>query len=501
VKPVPAGPAYGELETRFSRLALLEDAAGVLQWDMETMMPPGGAAGRIEQLAVLETVRHREITDPLLAGLLDRARGEDDPDPWRRANLREMSRAWTHANALSPDLVKALATAAASCQLAWRTARAEDDFAALAPQLEALVGLVRETAAAKAEVLGGSPYEALLDEYEPGIGVADFDRLFADLESFLPGFLEKVLARQESETVPEPLSGTFPKDAQRRLAVRLMEGLGFDFDAGRLDVSDHPFCGGTPDDVRITTRYDSSDFSSGLMGVLHETGHALYERGLPRAWRHQPVGRARSAGVHESQSLLVEMQICRGRGFLGFAAPLLRQTFNGAGAAWEADNLYRLYTWVEPGLIRVDADEVTYPAHVIMRYRLEKALIEGGLEVADLPGAWNEAMEKALGRRPPNDRLGCLQDIHWPSGAFGYFPSYTLGAVMAAQLFEAALRAEPMIEPGLTKGDFTPLLGWLREHVHGLGALLPTNELIARATGRGIDTAAYKRHLERRYLA
>ena len=497
---VPAGSAYGELETRFSRLALLEDTAGVLQWDTETMMPPGGAAARIEQLALLETVRHQKITDPRLAELLDRARGEEDPDPWRQANLREMRRMWTHANALSADLVEALATAAASCQVAWRTARAEDDFAALAPRLDALVRLIREVAAAKAEVLGGSPYEALLDEYEPGVGVADLDCLFTDLEAFLPGFLEKVLARQESETAPEVLSGPFSKEGQRRLAVRLMENLGFDFSAGRLDVSDHPFCGGTADDVRITTRYDSGDFTSGLMGVLHETGHALYERGLPEAWRHQPVGRARSTGVHESQSLLVEMQVCRGRAFLNFAAPLLAEAFNGSGAAWEADNLYRLYTWVEPGLIRVDADEVTYPAHVILRYRLEKALVEGGLEVADLPGAWNEAMERALGRTPPNDRLGCLQDIHWPVGAFGYFPSYTPGAVMAAQLFEAALWAEPAIEPGLAKGDFAPLLAWLRENLHGLGARLPTNELITQATGTGIDPTAYKRHLERRYL-
>jgi carboxypeptidase Taq len=501
LESVPAGSAYGELETRFSRLALLEDATGVLHWDMETMMPRGGATERIEQLSVLETVRHREITDPRLAELLVSAQGEDDPDPWRRANLCEMRRAWMHANALPADLVEALATAAASCQVAWRTARAEDDFAALAPRLETLVHLVREAAAAKAAVLGGAPYEALLDEYEPGIGVADLERLFADLEGFLPGFLEKVLARQESEAAPEMPAGPFAAAAQRRLAVRLMEGLGFDFDAGRLDVSDHPFCGGTPDDVRITTRYDSSDFTSGLMGVLHETGHALYERGLPRAWRHQPVGRARSAGVHESQSLLVEMQVCRGRAFLTFAAPLLRQAFDGVGAAWEADNLYRLSTWVAPGLIRVDADEVTYPAHVILRYRLEKALIEGELKVADLPGAWNEAMERALGRTPPNDRLGCLQDIHWPAGAFGYFPSYTLGAVMAAQLFEAARQAEPMIEPGLAQGDFAPLLAWLRENIHGLGSLLPTNELIARATGKEIGTAAYKRHLERRYLA
>jgi carboxypeptidase Taq len=279
-----------------------------------------------------------------------------------------------------------------------------------------------------------------------------------------------------------------------------MKRLGFDFEHGRLDISLHPFCGGTPDDVRITTRYDETNFTRALMGVLHETGHALYERGLPAAWRRQPVGDARGMSVHESQSLLMEMQACRSREFLEFAAPLLRAAFGGKGKAWEADNLYRVYTQVERGFIRVDADEVTYPAHVILRYRLEKAMVAGDLEIEDLPGEWNRGMRELVGVTPPSDREGCLQDIHWYDGAWGYFPTYTLGAMTAAQLFAAAKRAVPGIPDAIARGDFAPLLGWLRANVHGKASSLSTDALLRAATGSSLDARVYEDHLRRRYL-
>jgi len=285
----------------------------------------------------------------------------------------------------------------------------------------------------------------------------------------------------------------------------LMEALGFDFDHGRLDISLHPFCGGTPDDVRITTRYDEADFTSSLMGVLHETGHALYERGLPKQWRGQPVGEALGMSIHESQSLLVEMQVCRSRAFLGYAAPLMREAFaaesKDGGPAWGPENLYRLYTRVKPGFIRVDADEVTYPLHVIVRYRLEKAMIEGDMEIADLPAAWNDGFKELLGLTPSTDREGCLQDLHWFDGAWGYFPTYTLGAMTAVQLFEAAKKAVPEIEPAIAKGDFKPLFGWLKTHVHTKGSLLTANELLIEATGKPLDPKIFKAHLKARYLS
>jgi carboxypeptidase Taq len=417
---------------------------------------------------------------------------------WQAANLREMRRSHRRATAMPADLIVALVRATTTAEMIWREARPRSDFAMLRPALEEVVRLTREEAAAKAAALGRAPYDALLDGYEPGIGTAEIDALFEPLAAFLPGFLERVLAHQSE---PLPLAGHFPAATQKALGERLMQALGFDFAHGRLDQSLHPFCGGVPDDIRMTARYDETDAATGLMAVLHETGHALYNAGLPADWRHQPVGKPRSVAVHESQSLLVEMQICRSRAFLAYLAPLFADSFGVSGAAFSVDNLYRQAIRVARGLIRVDADEVTYPLHVVLRYRLEKALVAGELEVADLPAAWNEGMRELLGVVPPDDRLGVLQDIHWPAGAIGYFPCYTLGAILAAQLNEAMIAAEPDLPAHIERGDFRPLLAWLRANVHEQGARYETQELIARATGRPLELQPFLRHLETRYLA
>lgn len=498
---LPTGTAYQRLEQRFRRLAALGDSAAVLRWDWATMMPAGGAEARAHQLAELQAVRHGLLTAPETAELLAAAEAERDLAPWQRANLHEMRRLWSHAAALTESLVIALTKATSACETVWREARVASDFAAVLPSLKTVLALVREVAQAKAARLGLAPYDALLDEYEPGGRAADIDRLFGELADFLPGFLAQVLDHQAKAPPVVVPPGPFPIDKQRALGLRLMEILGFDFRHGRLDVSHHPFCGGTPDDVRITTRYDEADFTSSLMAVLHETGHALYERGLPKEWRGLPIGEARGMSLHESQSLLVEMQVCRSREFLAFAASLMREAFDGAGPAWEADNLFRLYTRVQPSFIRVNADEVTYPAHVILRYNLERAMIAGDLAVEDLPGAWNEGMQRLLGITPLNDREGCLQDIHWYDGAWGYFPTYTLGAMTAAQLFAAAKAADPSIVPGIARGDFAPLLAWLRAHVHGKGASVSTRALLVQATGRELETGPFRDHLRRRYLS
>jgi len=497
--------SYDEIERRFKRLTDLNGALAVLHWDSAAMMPAGGASARADQITALSLVCHDMMVDPALNDLLTKAESESDKNPedfdnWHLANLAEMRRLWQHANAVPADLVEALSQATSACEMVWRDARPDNDFARLEPLLSHLVSLVREVATAKSEAMGVSPYDALLDEFDPGTRSADIDPLFDGLDEFLPDFLQQVRERQANGQQPEPLAGAFAVADQRALAERLMHQLGFDFDFGRLDVSHHPFTGGVPDDVRITTRYYEDDFTQSLMGVLHETGHALYERGLPSQWRHQPVGAARGMTMHESQSLIIEMLACRSEEFVRYLTPLVQETFGGSGPAWESENLIRHYRRVQPGLIRVDADEVTYPAHVILRYRLEKKLISGDLQVADLPGAWNEAMQKSLGLTPPDDRDGVLQDIHWPSGAFGYFPTYTLGAMAAAQLFDAALRDNDAVLIGLEHGDFSPLLSWLRTHVHALGSLMSTQDLMVRATKKPLDVEVYKAHLTRRYL-
>jgi carboxypeptidase Taq len=492
--------AYRSLESRFRRWSALREAAGMLHWDMSAMMPEGGHAARAEQLAAIDVVSHEMLTAPVIGELIGEASDANVMDSWQRANLAEMRRTYVHATALDSDLVEATTKASAACESVWRQARPAGDFAAVKPHLEKLLALTRQAAVAKAEKLGCSPYEALMDQYEPGARVAAIDPIFADYADFLPDFLADVLDAQERQPLPVEPRGPFPIDQQKALGQRLMATLGFDFEHGRLDTSLHPFCGGTPDDVRITTRYDENQFVFALMGIIHETGHALYERQLPLEWRLQPVGQARGMTVHESQSLLMEMQACRSPEFFTYLSPLLAETFPGHEAAFAPDNLQRLYTRVKPGFIRVDADEVTYPAHVILRYRLEQALIGGDLSVADLPGAWNDGIKKLLGLVVTSDSHGCLQDIHWFDGAFGYFPCYSLGAMTAAQIFAAAVAAVPGIPAAIGRGDFKPLQTWLAANVHGLGSSLSTPEIVTKATGKPLDSNIFKAHLKRRYL-
>lgn len=492
--------AYRALEDRFRRNALIGEAIGMLSWDQSVMMPPGGAEARGEQVAALSVIRHGMLTDAAVADLLDEAEEEGGLDDWQAANLREMRRKWVHAAAVPPDLVEAMAMASNACETVWRTARRDDDFSAVVPTLRDVLGLTRRVGEAKASALDRSLYDALLDVYEPGGSSADIEPVFDSYAAFLPDFLDNVLASQSKQPAPVLPPGPFAIEAQQVLARRLAEAIGLDFDSARLDATLHPFSGGIPEDSRITTRYDADDFGFAMMAVLHESGHAMYERGRPAAWRRQPVGEARGMVLHESQSLLVEMQACRSRAFLEWAAPVIREVFAATGSEWEADNLHRLATRVSRSFIRVDADEVTYPAHVILRFRLEKAMLAGDLAPGDLPGAWADGLRALLGVAPPDDRRGCLQDIHWYDGAWGYFPTYTLGAMAAAQIFAAATEALPGIPDGIARGDFAPLMGWLRKNIHSRGSLLSTDDLIAEATGRPLDDTAFRAHLRQRYL-
>ena len=497
--------AYVELEQHFKKLADLEHLEAIIAWDEATMMAEGGAASRAEALATLRGLVHEHASAPIVGTWLAEAAAESGLDEWRRANVREMARGYRRATALPAELVAASSLAESRSEQAWRKLRAQNDWASFRPLLESVVSTKREVAAALGEAFGLEPYDALLDGYEPGARSRDIDVLFTKLGEFLPSFIERAVERQKSRPLQTP-RGPFPVEQQRALGEALMRKLGFDFTHGRLDVSHHPFCGGVPDDVRITTRYDSSDFAKALMGVLHETGHAKYEQNLPRGWLTQPVGKARSMSVHESQSLFLEMQVARSREFASFVAPLLAEAFPEAAArdraAFEAENVFRLGARVRPGLIRVDADEVTYPCHVVLRYELEQALVKGTLAVADLPEAWDAGMRRLLGISTAGDfKDGCMQDVHWPAGLFGYFPTYTLGALTAAQLFASAARELTGLGESIARGDLGDLDAWLRAKLWGHGSRFETRELIEHATGRPLDTEAFERHVERRYLA
>jgi carboxypeptidase Taq len=490
--------AYDRLAARFARIATVGEAAAVLNWDAAAMMPAGGGAARGDQLAVLAGLAHGLLAAPDAAD--DLAAAEASGDIWQDSNLALMRHAHLRATAVPADLVEAQARANSACEKIWREARRTSDFAQVAPHLAEVLNLTRQQASALAPALGLSPYDALMDGYQRGIGAGDVAPVFSAYGAFLHHALPRAEALQASRQAPKRPLGPFAAAAQEALCRRLSEAAGLEPSHSRLDRSAHPFCGGTPTDVRITTRYDEADFSRSLLGVLHETGHALYERGLPSAHARQPVGEAAGMAAHESQSLIVEMQACRSDAYLAWLAPVLLDSFGGDPAAYEPGNLARMWRRIERGFIRVDADEMTYPAHVILRFRLEQALVAGDLAVTDLPGAWNDGMRDLLGIVPPDDAQGCLQDIHWYDGAIGYFPSYTLGAMAAAQLMAAARRAVPTLDAALARGQLGPLVAWLRTHVHGRGSLLGFNDLLREATGKPLDPSDFEAHLTARYL-
>jgi carboxypeptidase Taq len=495
--------AYDRLASRFARIATINEAAAMLAWDAAAMMPSGGGAARGDQLGVLAGLAHGLLTEPAVADDLATCEALADAggDAWRQANLGLMRHAHTRATAVPSDLVEAQARANSACEKVWREARRTSDFARVAPHLAEVMSLIRQQAAALAPALGLSDYDALMDGYQRGIGAADVAPVFANYGTFLHEALPRVEAAQARRRPPQRPQGPFAAATQEALCRRLSAAAGLEAAHSRLDQSTHPFCGGTTTDVRITTRYAEDDFAQSLMGVLHETGHALYERGLPRAYARQPVGEAAGMAAHESQSLILEMQACRSDAYLTWLAPLLLESFGGDPAAYDPANLGRLWRHVARGCIRVDADEMTYPAHVILRFRLEQALVAGDLAVADLPGAWNDGMRDLLGITPPDDARGCLQDIHWYDGAVGYFPSYTLGAMAAAQLMAAARREIGGLDAALGRGELGPLLFWLRLKVHGRGNLLGFNDLLREATGKPLDPADFEAHLTARYLA
>ncbi len=491
---------YQQLEVEFRRLHAFRSAASILRWDSAVMMPRGSSDLRGEQLAALETECHSLIISPRVSRLLERADANASVlEDWQIANLREMRRERDHAIAIPQSLVSRLAKATARAEVKWVEARQASDFSLFAPYLEEVIGLLRDKATILGQALNLDPYDALADEFSPGLRSAEIDSIFTTLSRRLPGLIHEVIERQSSRP-PMEIVGRFTPAKQRALALEVMKALGFPFERGRLDESEHPFTGGVPGDIRLTTRFSPTDPLTGLMGVLHETGHAMYDVGLPEAWRGLPVGRDRGMAMQESQSLLLEMLICRNRPFLKYLQPLLEKAFGVSGAVWEVENLYRLLIRVRRSLIRVDADEVTYPVHVMLRYELENEILKGELRIKDLPEAWNTRMEDRLGVRPATDADGCLQDVHWAVGSFGYFPSYAIGAVIAGQLYESLRADRPELDEEIAAGQFGGLFDWLRQNVHGLGASLSTPELIKRATGRPLSAAAWLRYMEGKYL-
>ena len=441
-------------------------------------------------------------TAPHIADWIDRAENED-LDAAQKAAVAEFKRSYINRTCLSSDFVARQVGAAMRCEQLWRQLRAKNDWTDFLPSFENIVALAQEEAARRSDVLKLSPYDALVEQYDPGSRSAEIARVFADLKGFLAGFIPEALEAQARRRAKHPLkafAGPFPIEKQKALGLELMKAVGFDFHHGRLDISHHPFCGGVPSDVRMTTRYRTDEFLSSLMGILHETGHGLYEQNLPHDLSHWPSMRARGMAMHESQSLFQEMQLSRRPEFWEFALPKARERLGLQDV--NIDDLLAHVHRMERGFIRVDADEATYPLHVILRFEIEQELVTGKLAAKDVPEVWDAKMREYLGLSTAgNYKDGPMQDVHWPSGAFGYFPSYTLGAMMAAQQWAAVERSIPDVGTHITRGDFSGINAWRKENIWSKASMYSTPEIMRQATGEPLNAKYFEEHLKRRYLS
>ena len=491
--------SFQKLDELCRRLDALDHAIAILGADEATHMAVGGGEARAEAMSVLAGMYHRQATDPQVEEWIGAAEAEELSGD-QAAALREFRRRYVNLTCLPAEFVERQTRSRMRCEQLWRELRARNDWAGFAPALDGVVAMAREEAQLRAEALKLAPYDAMMEQYDPGNRVADIAPVFAELKAFLVDFVPRALAVQAERLAKRPLkalSGAYPVERQRELGLAMMAAVGFDMTHGSLSISHHPFCGGVPTDVRITTRYRTGEFLSSLMGVLHETGHALYEQGLPREWAHWPLGKARGMAIHESQSLFVEKQIGRNPAFWRWALPVVEQHL---GETWTLPDILPHVHHVERGLIRVDADEVTYPLHIILRFELEQELISGRLATADLPEAWDAKMTEYLGLSTADDPAnGPMQDVHWPSGAFGYFPSYTLGAMIASQQWAAIGRDIPDADAEIAAGRFDAINDWRRERIWSQGSRWSTPELITRATGEPLNAEHFRRHLEKRY--
>lgn len=481
--------AYFELESLYKEIGILKSIRALSQWDNDVNMPKGGSSLKSEQMKFLSGLIHDKITNPEIAELLAKSSVENE---WQKRNLNLIEKEHLLSKAYDKNFVKKFTEVCLFCELNWRKAKEENDYQLFADHFSKVLKFVQEKSVISSELLKLNPYDALLEEYDPGRKSKEIDDIFIDLESFLPDLIKNLREKSSQEDFIISLNAA----QQAQVGAEIIEKLGFDFNHGRLDTSSHPFSVGfSPDDVRITTRYNNDNIFSSLFAILHEAGHGIYEQNLPREYVFQPVGGACGMTIHESQSLFVERHIGLNQGFIEFILPLYKKLTN---FDYTVKQVYNHLHKIDDSLIRVDADEVSYPAHIILRYKLEKALLSGDLLVNDLPDAWNELSFKLLGKKPKSLKDGVLQDIHWAWGAIGYFPTYTLGAIFAAQI-DNFIRQNLQMDSLLAKGDFKQIFTFLKEKIHNLGAKFDSNQLIFNATNGPLQVEVFKSYLIKKY--
>jgi carboxypeptidase Taq len=492
--------AYEDLLRRVKEAHLLGSCGAVLGWDERTYMPRQGSAHRADQMALLARLTHEMLTAPIIGELLGAVEGAElvhDGESVPAVNVREIRRSYDRAVKLPKELVEEMARVTTRAQQVWQEARQANDFSAFRPWLEKIVRLKRQ----EAQAIGyqGSPYNALLDEYEPGATAAEISKAFAALRDELVPLIGAI---QASGRKPrhDILEREYPTDRQQVFGEAAAAAIGFDFEAGRLDVTTHPFCSGMgPGDCRITTRYNPRHFNEAFFGILHESGHGMYEQGLAPEHAGTPMGSAVSLGIHESQSRLWENQVGRSRPFWEHFFPRARQVFLSALREVSLDDFFFAVNDVRPSFIRVEADEATYNMHIILRFELEQALVAGDLQPAEVPGAWDEKFQRSFGLTPPTASQGCLQDIHWSMGGIGYFPTYTLGNLYAAQFMEQVRQDLGGIDDDFRRGEFGRLKGWLNEKIHKPGQRYRAGDLCQRVTGKPLSSQPLMRYLRGKY--
>ncbi len=491
---------YQKLITEIKQISLLGSCAGVLGWDKQTYMPKGGAGHRAEQLALLTGMIHERATTPQIGDWLSEIENSDlisDPRSEAAVNVRELRRDYDRAIKLPRTLVEELARVATIAQQAWREAREKSDYALFQPHLTKILDLKHQEV--NALNTGETPYDTLLDDYEPGETSENLTRVFSGLRDEL---VELVGAISESGKKPDEniLTRTYPIDQQEAFGKIAAAQIGFNFDHGRLDITTHPFCSGIgPGDTRLTTRYNTNFFSESFFSIMHEAGHGIYDQGLNDEHYGTPMGDSISLGIHESQSRMWENFVGRSEAFWAHFYPKAQTAFPDALSDVSERDFYAAVNAVAPSHIRVEADEATYNLHIMLRFELEQALIDGGLKAEDVPGVWNETFEKYLGLTPPDDARGCLQDIHWSGGGIGYFPTYSLGNLYAAQFFEQARQEVGDLNAQFAEGVFEPLKNWLTEKIYSQGQRYRANELIEVVTGKPLSHEPLMRHLRAKY--
>lgn len=490
---------YQSLEHKILRIAKLGTAAASLHWDLTQNTPDGAKNSLSEAIGNISALSHEMFISKEIGDLIEEAASEK-LDEWQEANLKLIKKNYINATLLPSEFVEKYSIACSKSQSVWQKSKATSDWDAFKPHLEEVLQFTKEVARLKSEKFGVSPYDALLDQYDPERKTEEFESVFSVLKKELPTLVSEIIEKQKNEqtiSIKEHISSTI----QKEISKKIMEHMGFDFGNGRIDEYEHPYCIHTAGGVRILSKFLPEDFLQGVMATVHETGHALYEQNLPEKYKHQPVGSACGMSVHESQSLIMELQVGGSREFSNFFAKLLHDEFGFKGSEFESENIYKSLNKVKQSLIRVTADEATYPLHVILRFEIEKALLDGSIKVSDIPAIWNEKMQEYLHIKPTSHKEGAMQDVHWSSGGFGYFPCYVGGSINASMLAKTARDKGFLTKEDISKGDFKKIKEFLKENIWHNASRFTPSKLIENTTGEPtLNPETFLKYLREKFL-